>query len=211
MRALLGLLKFSLDSLRETGAVASSGVAVFLLLLVTLWLGAACWASSIAETRGWPPKAHFFLGLLVPFAYPFLLLKGLADKVLPGFLLTAARPAESEPVAETPAPRATVALPPGMSTAAPAPSPAAVPAAAPSAQETLATPFDQAFFRKVAADLKGAPVGPWRVQYGGVEVTANRIVEALPNVVVLEIVSKADGSIQRIRVPYAKIEACDRI
>ena len=52
--------------------------------------------------------------------------------------------------------------------------------------------------------------GPWCITFGDTEATAQRIVEALPNAVVIQTQAE-DGTNQTIRIPYAKITGCKAV
>lgn len=58
----------------EAGIVADPVLVLLIVLFVTVWLGSGAWSSSIAETRGYGSKLHFFVGIFVPIVYPAVLL-----------------------------------------------------------------------------------------------------------------------------------------
>lgn len=164
---------------------------VTLLLLIggiTIWLGAACWAASIAEARLYSPKLHFFAGLFLPILYPIILLFAMDVK----YQKTAAGTDSGTAAAPEQAPEED--------------------GDAPEEDEEENVPeFDQDYFKEISRDENGNFVGPWRITFGDNEAVAQKIVDPLPHVVVIETVpSGSKGKPQRLRIPYGKIEACVR-
>jgi hypothetical protein len=76
-------------------------------------------------------------------------------------------------------------------------------------EEAVKTRFDQAYFKDIAFDKDGNPTGSWFITFGEVETNVQRIVEALPAAVVVQMQAE-DGTAQTIRIPYAKITDCKR-
>jgi len=172
----------------------------YYLLVVTVVLGSGCWASSIAESRLRSPKLHFFIGVLLPVIYPVAIL----------FLMRAASPVpkgvsseEEEGVAVEPE-----AVPAASGTAADA-QPAAGAAYASAESEPEDEAFTPEYFNRISRDDEGNFTGPWRFTVEGEEIMARRILEALPNVVVIETIGRG-GKTQRLRIPYQRIESCVR-
>jgi hypothetical protein len=80
----------------------------------------------------------------------------------------------------------------------------------PDQADAPAPTYDQAYFEPISRDDEGRPSGPWRIVYAGSTVTAIKMLEALPHALLIETVSPRTGQSQRLRVPYAKIESCER-
>ncbi len=164
---------------------------------VTLALMSGCWASSIAETRLHSPKVHFFIGLLLPLVYPVTIL----------FAMRAGRgPARVSPPPDTgPKPWEEPQQPPKSGRPAAAPEESLEPGAE---EEDEFTPQ---YFRRIARDEDGNYVGPWKITTESQEIIADRILDALPNAVVIETTSIGrQQKPQRLRIPYAKIVSCVR-
>lgn len=69
-----------IEVLRQQDIVIDPILLLLLAGVITLWLGCACWSSSIAEARGYGARLHFFIGLLLPIVYPPIALMGLDVK-----------------------------------------------------------------------------------------------------------------------------------
>ncbi|NOY79588.1 MAG: hypothetical protein GXP31_01155 [Kiritimatiellaeota bacterium] len=176
----------------EAGLDTDPRTLILIFVGVTVVLGSACWASSIAEARLYSPKLHFFIGLFAPVLYPVILLFAM-DVKYPG--------AVRQPPGEAPE------------------TPPVAPPAEPQEVETDAgedtgenvVEYDQAYFREIARDEAGNFVGPWRIDLADNAIVAQRILDALPHAVVIETVPHGPNSKpQRLRIPYDKIESCVR-
>ena len=202
--ALLNNLLALLHACWELPLVAAPAVdwsaAAVLLGILTLWLGAACWSSSIAETRLHSPVLHFFAGLLVPGLYPFVLLFAMGVKSPERH----ARTEEAETWEVPPETPAAGEKPPST------PEERATETGPREEEEEEEQTYDQEDFRRIARDEEGNFVGPWKLEYDGQTILAERILDALPNVVVLQTIAKPGGRPQRLRIPYSKIESCVR-
>jgi hypothetical protein len=148
---------------------------------VSVWFGLACWASSIAESRRHNPKLHLAIGLLIPLFYPLILLWSME---------VGKTPAELKKQEEDALKQSEV---PAEADAEPEP-------AEPEAE------FSPAGFHELMVRQKAGECGPWQITYDSRDVHVVQILDALPQVVVLE-VGAPDGKTQRIRVPYSRIEA----
>lgn len=205
------LISLFVERTLEAGAGADSLVVVWLLFGITVWLGSACWASSIAETRLHSPKLHFLIGLFLPVAYPPILLFTMEVK-----LEKSAPKAEDE--FETPPAEAGAgvfgdeAVPVGGDDVPP---PDAAEAEGFADGDIEPEPevqvYDQEYFRLNSRDEAGEFVGPWQIRFGDTMVVAQRILEALPHVIVVEAVPRPGSPPQRMRIPYPKIESCVRM
>ncbi len=173
-------------NIAEAGLQADTSALVLTFVGVTVVLGSACWASSIAESRLYSPKLHFFVGLFIPVLYPVILLFAM-DVKYPGAVPQAEGPAAEEPAA------------------------APEEAEQEEEEEEDVIEYDQAYFKEIARDEAGNFVGPWRIDFADNVVMAQRILDPLPHVVVIETVpSGPKGKTQRLRIPYDKIESCVR-
>lgn len=174
----------ALAEVPEILASANPWLLALLVLAATLWLGAASWGAAVAEKRHLPPVRHFLLGLLLPFAYPFVLLS------------------ERKTGVDIPAPAPAAA--PAASAAAAAAPPETVPAASvPAPDRELG--FGPEFFEQLRQAGWVTEANPCTVRFNGQEINASGILEALPEAVVVE-TRKADGTPQRVRIPYARIQ-----
>ena len=194
---------------RDTLGVPPVWALILLAIAVTAYVGAAAWAATVAEVRREDPGRHFLRGLLIPFVYPFVLLR-----------LTPRPVFVPEAEAEKPQVRAkALAMPkmvrgvdrPGRVAADVAPAAGAetsvAPAATPALSATDVQPtYDEAYFRRLKEDSLVSVAAPCVVRYGGMEVEARIVVDVFPQNVTLE-VRQAGGSVQRMRIPYAKIES----
>ena len=172
---------------------ANPWVLTLLLLAATSWVGAASWGAAVAEKRRLPPVRHFLWGLLLPFAYPFVFVaegKAKAETAAPATAVPPASPPASPSAA---APAATAAAP---SETAPA-------ASMPAADTELG--FGPEFFERLRKEGWVTEANLCTIRFNGQEISASGILEALPEVVVVEI-RQADGKPQRVRIPYARIE-----
>ena len=77
--------------------------------------------------------------------------------------------------------------------------------------EPEAQAYDQEYFRLNSRDEAGEFVGPWQIRFGDTMIVAQRILEALPHVIVVEAVPRPGSPPQRMRIPYPKIESCVRM
>lgn len=191
----VSLVAFFAEKTREAGIDVDPLVLAVLAVALTIWLGSAAWAGSIAGSRHHSTKLHFVLGLAAPYLYPLIILfamdvKGASARErarkeqeeaelsaqeekrrVADMLETPRDEFEDEPVEETPQ-------------------------------------WDMAYFDRISRDENGNPTGPWRIVYGDTEVIAVRIVDALPQNVLVE-VEGDDERGHRLRIPYSRIVSCD--
>lgn len=196
-QALLNLVQFFSQRTTAAGITVDWPLIVFLLVLVTLWVLSACWASSIASGRRHSAVLSFLLGLVLPYAYPIVILfvmdvKGAKERRQrqdEAKAMAAAEEEERRHVAELVGRDA-----PEGAEGEEEPAPAVV--------------YDAAHFERIARDEQGNPTGPWRILFGGNEVKVLRILEPLPDVVSVEIETR-DGGRAKFRIPYARITECE--
>lgn len=196
-QSLLGLIGYFSEQTQAAGITIDPLLIAALLVVLTLWLGSGCWASSIASSRRHSALLHFVLGLILPLAYPLVIvfvmdIKGARARERQqrdAEAVDAAKDDERRRVAEMVG-REGVDGTAGL--------------------EAEAEPqvFDKAYFESIARDDQGNPAGPWRVVFGDNEVTVLRILEPLPEVVSVEIAGR-DGAPAKFRIPYARITACE--
>lgn len=194
VRSLVGIVAFFVDKTIGAGIEADAAVVVFLLFVLTIWLWSACWAGSISRMRRHSPALHFAIGLLLPLVYPLVILFAMDVRGARGREKRIRD--EEEVAADDDRIRKAVA----------ASGTKGVPE---EVEEELKQVFDYDFFKRISFDEDGNPTGPWLIKYGGNEVIAPTIADALPHAVVVEIHQGEEGRLQRIRVPYAKITACE--
>lgn len=195
-QGLLGLIDYFSKQTTAAGITVDWPLIVVLLVLLTLWLVSACWASSIASGRRHSPVLSFVLGLLAPYVYPIFILfamdiKGAKErqqKQEAAKAKDAAVEDERRHVAEL------LGREGGGADG--------------EAEEEVKPVFDTAYFERIARDEQGNPNGPWRVIFGGSEVKVLRILEPLPDVVSVEIETR-EGGRAKFRIPYARISECE--
>ncbi len=165
---------------------------VLVLAGLTLWIGAAGLGAQAAEGRGHQPGRHWLLGLLLPVVYPlgvwFLM------KPAPGF-----NPEELAALNEiTEDDAGTVAAEEAEQEA----QEEAVAAAA----AGVGLVWNKAFFQELAAAGKVSADTPCEIRLRGVVLQVVEILEVKPEFAGTQI-RLPDGTLQRMRIPYAGIEA----
>ena len=195
-QALLALVEFFSQRTRAAGIEVDLLVIALMLAVLTLWLGSACWASSIASSRRHSPLVSFLLGLALPYGYPVFIMfaMDIAGAKQREQKQQATKAKEEEAQDE----RRRVAELVGRELLE-------EPAAAAEEQRRV---FDAAYFGSIARDEQGNPTGPWRVVFGEQEVKVLQILEPLPDVVSVEIETR-DGGRAKFRIPYARISVCE--
>ena len=163
------------------------------IMCVCLW--SASYSASIGEIRLRRPWIHFLFGLFIPVIYP-----AIALFKLPTFKAVS-RTGEKEQEYET------GEGPPPVEIAAPIFESAAPTVVNPEMLEKTHVAFDQNYFKKIAIDVAGNYRGPFLLTINDEKLKAERIIDPLPNVLLVEFIS-ADGKLQNIRIPYKNIEAC---
>jgi len=179
----------------EAHIAADPLLLVLIAIVLTIWLGSACWAGSIAEMRRHAPKLHFFIGLVLPLLYPLVILFALDVKGAKARDRERQREKEQAAAAAAPVQPAAVDSPD-------------IDLPIEQAEAKEETTLDEHYFTDIALDDQGNPTGPWRITYGDTEIVAQRIVDALPHAVVIETLA-ADGKAHKIRIPYSKISGCE--
>jgi hypothetical protein len=191
------LVAFFADKTRSAGIEADPLILAALAIVLVIWIGSGAWAGSIAGSRHHSTKLHFVLGLLAPYLYPLIILfamdvKGAGERDRGRKEQLAAAQAEEEEkqrieeMLKQTTPRDEFDDP--------------------SMEETVEWNMD--YFDRISRDENGNPTGPWRLVYGDTEIVALRIVEALPQNVLVEVEGEDDKG-QRLRVPYSRIISCD--
>jgi len=155
------------------------------------FLGSACWAASIASARRHNAFLHFFLGLIVPWIYPLVILFALtipgqwniADQNKPNADGDGKDAATDDPLADAPQ--------------APAISPRDLPFE-PTAE----------YFNAVCRDDNGLPAGPFDVVYAGNPIVVTQILEILEDMQVLNVeFYDKSPTLRKMRIPFAKIDS----
>lgn len=188
--------KVSMELSPVLDAVSSDiGRVMTFSVVVLIVLGSAAMASSVAESRLRGRDFHFILGFLIPVVYPALIFC-----VLPKRKYSRKQEEErkEEHQREGPPPVEGPKL------------------AAVDAEEDEDSPLDemgasrkynQAYFKNLLFDDSGNSRGPFLLLVDGVELRAERILDVMPQMVVLETIN-ADGKQQTIRIPYQRIGSC---
>lgn len=251
------LVMLWVERIHEQDIVVDVGLLLLIAGVVILWLGCACWASSIAESRGYSPKMHFFIGLLLPVVYPPVLLVGMDVKKArapkrenrkSGEKEVESTQLEQPEVPGTPAPRqekpvpngtaeegeeqtsdlSYLIIPEGEDTQAGQPVPRRAESGGPSLHPLRRHPvrstaegatdagegvephaYGRSEFRAMSDTLDESPDMRYRIRYaGGREVTVVGIDEVTPQYAVVRIETD-EGSAQRTRIPYARIETVE--
>lgn len=195
LRVLTAWTTFFIDRTVEAGIKPDIEVVLLIMVVLTVWLGMACWASSIACARRHSPKFQFAVGLVIPLVYPLILLFAMDVKGARArqkqLEAEEAERLEEERLRE-------LAAGTGGDGAEGAKD-----------QEEEDTIFDMAFFKRIAHDEDGQATGPWLIRYANNEVIAPSIADTLDQAVVIEIHQEGTDQLQRIRIPYATITSCD--
>lgn len=160
-------------------------------------VGSAAFASSIAESRLRSRNLHFLIGMFIPVIYPALAFVALPRRKYHRkgdddiYDLGAGKRSDGAPPPDGPA------LPPkqvadkGDSLSGSA----------------LPTSYDDIFFKGLLFDEGGNARGPFILTIDDVEVRIERILDAMPEVAVLETMN-SDGKQQTLRIPYTRINGC---
>ena len=191
----VNLVSFFAERTSEAGIDVDFLVLAVVAFLLTVWVGSGTWAGSIAASRHHSPKLHFAAGLFVPYLYPVILL--LARDVRGAGEREKSRERKRREEEEEEEEKQRIAEMLGGD----------------SNDEFGAEPleeegWDMAYFDRISRDENGEPTGPWRIVYGDTEVVALRIVDALPENVLVE-VEGDDERGHRLRIPYSRIVSCE--
>ncbi len=164
-------------------------------ILTAFILGSPFAAATMAELHGKNRFVHFMLGLALPWAYPIFMFMKLIRKPateLPGKQDETVDGDEKTVLGE--APESHLKYEYGDAVAV-GPSPDTAPV------------MEQKYFARIASDESGKTLGPYILEMiDGRIVEVSKIAEALPNVVILEVVE--GGKSNTIRLPYTKIKIC---
>lgn len=193
---------------------------VFLLhifLVTTIWLGCACWASSIAESRGYGGRLHFVIGLLLPVFYPPILLVELrvkrpknrkkkddAANVRRPIAVPSGAGRSTEPVAEEDQESETVHEHPDTEQAQAEPDEAAPEKDPEDEPEGVLHDADRDTFRELHEALREFAGLTYLVSYGGHQVEVLEVLEAAETYASVRI-RNDEGEVQRLRIPYARV------
>ncbi|MFA6567319.1 MAG: serine/threonine-protein kinase [Victivallales bacterium] len=164
-------------------------------ILIAVLLGSPFAAATMAELQCKNRFFHFMLGLLLPWAYPvYMFLKLIRNpaKELPDKQDETGPDDEKAVVGEAPESNLKYEYDAGGK--------------AVQSPET-APVMEQKYFARIASDEAGNPLGPYVLEMlDGRIVEVSRIADALPSVVILEVIE--GGKSNTIRLPYAKIKIC---
>jgi hypothetical protein len=173
----------------------SLGTMLIILALLTVCMGSAFWAGSVAASRKHNLWLHALIGLVAPLVYPAIImftldLKGAKEREQSKVEQEAAAKAEQ-------AERDRLAQVIGRS-----------PGEEDEEAEAAAVSYDRDYFKKIARNESGQLTGPWMISYNNQSVCALHIVDCLDEVLVIEI-EIPSGDRQRIRIRYALIQGCE--
>jgi len=194
LRVLTAWTNFFIDRTVEAGINPDPEILLILVVVLTVWLGMACWASSIAAARRHSPKLHFVIGLAIPLVYPLVILFAMDVKGA----RARQKQIEAEEIERLEEERLRELAARGDGADA-----------ASKGEGEADTIFDMAFFKRIAHDEDGQSTGPWLIRYANSEVIAPTIVDTLDHAVVIEIHQEGKDQLQKIRIPYAAIASCD--
>lgn len=166
-------------------------------IIIIFLLGSPFVAATMAEVRGRNRSVHFMLGLVLPWAYPlymFLKLVKKPVKTLPDNQKETVTDSLKAVAGEVPGSHLKYEYNDTEKEAA-------------TSENIPPPPMDQKYFARIASDELGNPLGPYILELlDGRIVEVSKIADALPNVVVLEIIE--GGKSNTIRLPYGKIKIC---
>ncbi len=168
------------------------GVAFMIAVIMLFFVGSACWAASVAASRRYSQIPHFLLGLVIPWIYPLVILFALDIKGQKQMRLESERQRAEKEAAEAERQK-NIALNMGIS------------GEEEQVEEAL---FSPEHFTRLMRNEDGSCAGPWKIVFAGTEMQVMKIVEVLPEVVVVEAVDAKGGSF-RMRMPYAKMESIE--
>ncbi|MFZ2656940.1 MAG: serine/threonine-protein kinase [Victivallales bacterium] len=183
------------DSAVQAGLSPEWGHIVFTSIFLAFILGSPFAAATLAEISGKNRLLHFFLGLLIPWAYPVYMFVKLARKPARTLEEKAAEEEvtgeEGSSTGEVPESHLKYEYENAMSDTSP----------------ELAPAMNQQYFARIASDEAGNPLGPFILELAdGRVVEVSKISNAMPDFVILEVIE--GGRSNTIRFPYAKIKTC---
>lgn len=163
---------------------------IFSVFFACIFIGSAAIAESIGERKRRGRWLHFILGFFIPLAYPALIFAFLPRRKI------------HRRKEETPPMDAQINVPAFDSVEAKTETGQAESGLSFSTDSPV---FNPEYFRELAVDDEGNPRGPFLLSIDNTEIRVNRILEILPNVVVLETAS-GEGGRQTLRIPYRRIQ-----
>ncbi len=191
--AFWGIVEYFVGKTTEAGVQPDPVIVVAIVVVLTIWICSASLAGTVAGMRERSIILHGFIGMLLPLVYPALLLftldiKGARDRAK-------ARIAEEKRQALEEEERL---LARGLINGG----------GEEDDIEEERSQFNSEYFTQIARNAEGELTGPWAITFGGNEIIAERIVDQLDEVVVVEI-RVSEEEVSRIRIPYAKITSCE--
>ena len=155
------------------------GLLIQLLLIGLILLISAAYSSTFAEQRGHKLQKHFFLGLILPIAYPlfitFTLKTEASKKSNEQSLIVATTEQEEDLIPEV----------------------------------DIALDINDEFFRQFPTDDEGLRTGPFIFETENGMIQAQAILDIQDTLLVLETKNSNNGTPQRLRLPYDKIISCN--
>lgn len=180
----------------ESGLTPDWGTAIFKSFAYVLVFGSPFAAASIAETRGKNRLVHFVLGFMLPWVYPVVIFFTMPKTSM---VEEKKKDLDQEPQhAEEPN-----AIPESHIKSVKDEDQKLKP------QEPAPAEINHLYFEKISSDETGKPLGPYNlILSDGRKVEISRIVNALPDLVVVEII-EGDNKKRTVRFPYSKIKSCE--
>lgn len=158
-----------------------------IVFVVVFLFGSAFWSASIASCRRYHPVLPFLLGLALPWVFPVLILFALDVK---GERARRREAAQAQRERDEAAARQAEAERRAKEEAM--------------AKDSRAR-WSKEYFDQIARGADGLSAGPFDVEFAGQTLHVERIIEALPTLVLVEF-KDAQGVNQRMRIPFAKID-----
>lgn len=190
-----GLLRALVTWARDAGVHPSLAMVIFLTILVAVALGSAFLSADIAEKRERNRVTHFLLGLLLPWFYPLSFSQ---------FIRAPAQKADLDALEKAREGELPESMIEGVGTGAFNQARRIIS----DSQEMRITQFDQQTFRTAAFNEFGEARGPFKIDLtDGNSVEVSRILDALDNVLLLELIDEA-GKPKKLRIPYEHIVSC---
>ncbi|MBO4511262.1 MAG: hypothetical protein J5746_00705 [Victivallales bacterium] len=167
------------------------GMAFMLAVIILFFVGSACWAASIATSRRYMAIPHFLLGLVFPWIYPLVILFALDIKGHKQMIRAAEQEKQEKERAEAERQKNIAINTDGK------------------AEQKVVDDngFNQARFSAIIRNADSEP-GPWKVVFSGNEMIVTKVLEALPELVSVEVQGDG-GKTFTMRIPYAKMESWD--
>jgi len=192
--AFWGIIQYFIDKTVEAGVAPDPLVVIAIVVILTVWMASGAFAGTIAGMRERSIILHGFIGMLLPYIWPIVLVFALDVKGAKGRAKTRVKEEEAKLADEEEQRRMQ-----GLTDTA---------SDEDDDIEEERSQFNSEYFSRIARDENGEMSGPWAITFGGNEIIADHIVEHLDEVVVVEVRS-SEEEMSRIRIPYSRITSCE--